>query len=192
MKKEIEEKICTLSRIRPDEEFKENFKARIMKREDSFKDVFSGILVFRGSLFTAGVLALLFFIHLFTPSAFPSNYKEYLSIENEKKDEGVGVNKEKVEEIRKDLATLENDLRSSQNEVLRMLVGREGEGLSDEEIINHHLTKIESSLTIEEEGKKEEKVKEARKALEESNKGEALDSIIEILSEESRSIKNSY
>lgn len=180
MKRLTEKRIRILSLVRAERGFKEKTKRSILGRERLQADLLMEAMIFRGGMVALMMLFLLLFSQLHVPREIPpfSHEREEMErkIEGVKEDNNVvksGNDVLEIEKIKNDLATLEGNFRDVRNEILKSYIDDEGAGMKEEEIIDHHLQRIE------EKGKGE-----LLEDMKEDNEEEAFDTIIKILMDE--------
>jgi hypothetical protein len=209
MEKEVLTKIYLLRKVKPSASFVENMKESILQRdavlankEQSVISEFTGSLlsvfansVFQSRMAVVGAFMFLFFFGILAYPLLPLNYEYnfvYIPTLENKTEEEIKMVAETdemmvevataKEPIKKNLAEIEDVYRNIQRQVLGSMIPEEEKvavNLTDKDIIDYHLTKIEDN----ELKKEDERVEMIKSASEKENYGEAFDMLVDILSE---------
>jgi hypothetical protein len=209
MEKEVLTKIYLLRKVKPSASFVENMKESILQRdavlankEQSVISEFTGSLlsvfansVFQSRMAVVGAFMFLFFFGILAYPLLPLNYEYnfvYIPTLENKTEEEIKMVAETdemmvevataKEPIKKNLAEIEDVYRNIQRQVLGSMIPEEEKvavNLTDKDIIDYHLIKIEDN----ELKKEDERVEMIKSASEKENYGEAFDMLVDILSE---------
>ncbi len=212
MEKEILQKIYLLRKVKPNASWEERTKQNILERDTvsgmrSFADVLT-TPIFQNRLAVMGAFAFLLIFGFLAFPLFPLDYgyevvylppverveeEEELKMVAEENEMVVDVAKEK-EPIKKTFSSLEENLVNTMRQVLGSMVENGDEEyrrhLTDEEIINYHIAKLEGeskdddigmmTMSIEE-TEEDERLEMVKNARDNEDYGEAFDLLVDIL-----------